>query len=147
MIAKFVLTTDKLLGLLGGGLAVGSASFGVFMVVHGPVSTAPGHDFTVFAQLVPRAHAPSTSGADLDTTATASIPKASADNLDVPAKILPGIVLRSSNDYEADIAIDGRLRRVRVGDTIPGAGELLEIMPGGQPVLRTTMGLIVSQPR
>ncbi len=163
------LTADKALGLAGGGLALASASFALYMGLNNSVG-APNRDFTVFAQLAPRAPAkPATMfergrpdpDEDLDTAVTASIPRratisagpvsagperglgraggAAADRSPSPA-----VTLQTAAADGATIAVDGQSRVVHVGDTIPGAGEVLAILPGAHPAVRTSQGLIVA---
>ena len=160
------LTADKALGVAGGSLALASASFAVYMNVNGPARSASGHDFTVFAQLAPRA-TPSTTrpelgrpdpDEDLDTAVTASIPRratvsagprggttgdaASGDT--APGRSTnPAVTLQTAAADGATIAVGGRSRLVHVGDTIPGAGEVLAILPGLHPAVRTSQGLIL----
>ena len=158
MIAKLLglLAGDKALGLAGGGMAVAAASFGVYMNVHGPAPGAlgAGHDFTVFAQLAPRAARPDARprlgspdpDEDLDTTATASIPRRAGGpvgDAPPPRPISPSVTLEAAAADGATIAVAGQTRVVHVGDTIPGAGEVLAIQPGPHPSLRTSQGLIL----
>ncbi len=158
------LTADKALGVAGGGLALASASFAVYMNLHGPASGSAGHDFTVFAQLAPRA-VPRTAKSepgrpdpdeDLDTAVTASIPRRAAisagpggggrdaggETATRPAN--PAVTLETAAADGATIAVDGESRVVHVGDTIPGAGQVLAILPGPHPSVRTSQGLIVA---
>ena len=161
------LTADKALGLAGGGLALASASFAVYMSLHGSVG-APGRDFTVFAQLAPRTATPATPpkfdrgrpdpDEDLDTAVTASIPRhatisagpqrglgrASGGAIAADRSLTPAVTLRAAAADGATIAVDGQSRVVHVGDTIPGAGEVLAILPGAHPAVRTSQGLIVA---
>ena len=160
-----LLSTDKMLGVAGSGLAVASIGFGLYMNTHGPAPGAlgSGHDFSVFAQLAPRtqmaqraarnrAATPATTQDALDTTATASIPKAaaSAPPADGTApdvaetSIIPSVTLEAASADRATIAIDGRMRTVQIGDDVPGAGEVLEIETGPRPVVKTSRGLIVA---
>lgn len=163
------LTLDKALGAVGGGLAAASLGFGVYMNVHGPVAgLGTSHDFTVFAQLAPkreralRTHADpvAPSSEPLDMTSTASIPKSSpaqvsqpdgptpvADDLDPEAQVISSFTLEAASADAATISIEGRTRTVRIGDTIPGAGEILEIRPGRRAAVRTSRGLILSARR
>ncbi len=148
------LTVDKALGAAGCGLAVASLGFGVYMNVHGPVdSFGKSKDFTVFAQLAPkRPWAQPTHGEpskpseeSLDMTATASIPKPSAESRRVQENaVIPSMTLEAASADRATISIDGRPETVRVGDLIPGAGEVLEIRLGRRPVVKTSRGLILS---
>jgi hypothetical protein len=150
---KLLMTSDRALGFVGGGMALASASFGIYMNVHGPAPGSLGnsHDFTVFAQLAPHgASAPKASpdrhpdpDEDLDMTSTASIPGRSRADAD-PARSSPAVTLESAEGDAATIAVAGQRRIVHVGDTIPGAGEVLAIMPGRRPALKTSQGLIVS---
>jgi hypothetical protein len=158
------LSTDIMLGGAGCCMAVASLGFGLYMNAYGP---APGfgtsHDFTVFAQLAPSARrgatahpatAASVTDADaLDMTATASIPKNGASTFDDGAgpsrigdgaSIITSVTLRAATEDTATIEIDGRTSTVRVGDTIPGAGEVIEILPGRRPLVRASRGLILS---
>ena len=160
-----LLTADKALGVAGGGLALASASFAVYMNLNGPGSSASGHDFTVFAQLAPRPM-PRTGARelgrpdpdeDLDTAVTASIPRHAtmsagperggareAAGATAGSLANPAVTLETAAADGATIAVDGRSRVVHVGDTIPGAGEVLAILPGAHPAVRTSQGLIVA---
>ena len=151
----FRFTGDHALGVTGIGLAVASAAFGVGMTMHGPASSlGTGKDFTVFAQLAPRR----TDGGerqvlsgrakvatnDLDMTATASIPKAEAASPDAGnGAIIPAVTLEAVGTDSATVAIEGRTRVVRIGDEVPGAGQVIAILPGARPALKTSRGLIV----
>ena len=157
------LTVDKALGLAGGGLALASASFALYMNLNGPAPRSPGHDFTVFAQLAPRATPDATRSErgrpdpdeDLDTAVTASIPRRAAISVGPERGLgpssggtagrsaVPTVTLQAAADDGATIAVDGRSRVVHVGDTIPGAGEVLAILPGAHPAVRTSQGVIV----
>ncbi len=161
-----LLTADKALGVAGGGLALASASFALYMNLNGPGSSASGHDFTVFAQLAPRTM-PKTEARelgrpdpdeDLDTAVTASIPRhatmsagperggarEASDGTATKPLANPAVTLETAGADGATIAVDGRSRVVHVGDTIPGAGEVLAILPGAHPAVRTSRGLIVA---
>ena len=147
----FSLSGDGAIGAAGCCLALGALSFGIYMNVHGPSSSlGASKDFSVFAQLGPRPHRPATpatteGGADLDTTSTATIPRAEAAAADGTAtRIIPSISLTSADADAATLMIDGRARRVRLGDEVPGAGEVLAIVPGDRPMVRTARGLIVA---
>lgn len=149
------LTGDHALGVAGIGLAVASAAFGIGMAMHGPVaSLGSGHDFTVFAQLAPRrieggeqqalAGRGRVADDDLDTTATASIPKADRTGPETGnAAVIPAVTLEAVGTDSATVAIEGRTRVVRIGDEVPGAGHVIAILPGARPVLKTSRGLIV----
>lgn len=163
------LTLDKVLGAVGGGLAAASLGFGIYMNIHGPVAGfGTSHDFTVFAQLAPKRERGSRTHADpaapsaepLDMTATASIPKPSSaetsrpdvaasatDDLDAGAQVISSFTLEAASADSAMISIEGRTRMVRVGDTVPGAGEILEIRAGRRAAVRTSRGLILSARR
>ena len=144
------LSTDAALGLAGCSLAAASATFGIVMTMHGPVASfGKSQDFTVFAQLAPRAQAPGGLGTerlgtdkseDLDLTATASIPKRSTPASERAAA--SSVALQDVSTDAATIMIDGRSSVVRVGDMIPGVGQVLAIVPGTAPMLRTTGGVI-----
>jgi hypothetical protein len=160
------LSADKILGGVGGGLAVASMGFGVYMNIHGPVASF-GHsnDFPAFAQMatlragreaspMPAQQAPvvatmpsASPDESLDMTETASIPKPSR-SLTAPAKIetriISSVTLESASVNAATIFVDGSLRTVHVGDTVPDAGEVLEIWTGSRPAIKTSRGLIVS---
>ena len=151
-LAGLSLTSDGAIGAVGGCLAVGALAFGVYMNVHGPsASLGTSHDFTVFAQLAP--HAPrraeparTDADAELDTLATASIPAGG-----VPPSRLPGagdvpasIIVEAADRDSATLDIDGSLRTVRVGDSLPGAGDIVAIMPGPHPMLKTSRGFVLS---
>ena len=151
--AAFRFTGDHALGVAGVCLAAASAAFGIGMTMHGPTASfGSGHDFTVFAQLAPRrmeggerqvlAGRAKTGAADLDMTATASIPKV-ADPDTGDTSIIPAVTLEAVGTDSATIAIEGQIRVVRVGDEVPGAGQVLAIMPGERPALKTSRGLIV----
>ena len=148
-LAGFSLTSDGAIGAAGCCLAVGALAFGVYMNVHGPsAGLGTSKDFSVFAQLAPRqprqATPATTDGdVDLDTTATAAIPRADAAPLGAATRIIPSISLASADADSATLVIDGRARRVHLGDDIPGAGEVLAIVPGARPMVRTARGLIV----
>ena len=142
------LSTDAALGVAGCTLAAASATFGIFMTLHGPSSNfGKGSGFTVFAQLAPRTEPPPDAMAkgrlgELDLTATASIPKRAApQNERAPAS---SVSLQAASADAATILMDGRRAIVHVGDTIPGIGEVLAIVPGEIPVLRTTGGVITA---
>lgn len=153
---RITTASDVALGAFGWGLAVASASFGVYMTMRAPAH-GPSSDFPVFAQLAPRSnealrpHIPSKTD-ELDLAATASIltgshPDATsqtASDAVATAPIVPGIVLRDAGADAAEVAVDGRMQKVRVGDSIPGAGKVLAIYPGPHPMLKTSRGLIVS---
>lgn len=145
--AGFTLTGDRAIGAAGGCLALGAMSFGIYMNVHGPAqSLGTSRDFTVFAQLAPGPHRKATPATtvgddDLDTTATATIPGDSGDG--AATRIIPSISLASAGPDYATLMIDGRARRVRVGDEVPGAGTVIAIVPGDRPMVRTVRGLIV----
>ena len=153
--AAFRFTGDHALGVTGIGLAVASAAFGIGMTMHGPAaSLGTGRDFTVFAQLAPRrtdggerqvlAGRAKTGTEDLDMTATASIPKAEAASPDAgDGAIIPAVTLEAVGPDSATVAIEGRTRVVRVGDEVPGAGQVIAILPGARPALKTSRGLIV----
>ena len=129
---KILMTSDRALGFVGGGMALASASFGIYMNVHGPAPGSLGnsHDFTVFAQLAPHGARAShaipdrKSGPDdgLDMTATASIPghARALDGTD-PEHSGPAVTLESADADVATIAVGGQRRVVRVGDTISPA--------------------------
>ena len=145
------LSSDMALGFFGCSLAVASASFGIYMNVHGPAPHEPGQDFSVFAQLAPRngrtpaAAVKASPGVapneELDTTSTASIPKRGGPQ--EPA--LSSMVLEGpTSDGGATISVDGVAMTVHVGDTIPGAGEVLDIYPGRRPLVKTSRGSIVA---
>lgn len=146
----FSLTGDGAIGAAGGCLALGALTFGIYMNVHGPsADLGASKDFTVFAQLGPRQHRQATpattaDAADLDTTATATIPRAETAAVDGAATtIIPSISLASAGPEDATLVIDGRARLVRLGDEVPGAGTVLAIVPGARPMVRTARGLIV----
>ena len=135
-------SSDFALGAVGCGLAVVSASFGLYMNVHGPVAHQPGNDFSVFAQLAPRtspAQRPDESE-PLDLTPTASIAAPGASRQPTMASM----VLQSATADAATISVAGRSLSVRVGDTIPGGGEVLAIYPGARPLVRTSRGTILA---
>lgn len=147
---------DFALGATGGGLALAAVSFGLYMNVHGPVSSfGTSQDFTVFAQLA--AHRPGSGGRaippkpgdDLDTSATASISKAGAPVSEIAEPngkgVIASMVLESAGDDFATVAVGGKRLLVRVGDEVPGAGAVLEIVQGDHPSLRTARGLIVAR--
>ena len=147
-------SSDMALGLFGCGLAVASASFGLYMNLHGPAPHEPGQDFSVFAQLAPRdgrtppaavKPSPGVSPEEpLDMTATASIPKRGGPQ--DPA--MSSMVLEGSTaDGGATITVDGVAMTVHVGDTIPGAGEVLAVYPGRRPLVKTSRGSIVAMRR
>ncbi len=166
----FRVTGDHALGAAGIGLATASAAFGIGMALHGPVaSLGTGKDFTVFAQLAPhrgdgdgderrgavgRGRAGEIAGDakgaiegavdDLDMTATASIPKVGAVAPAAgDAAIIPAVTLEALGTDSATVAIAGRTRIVRIGDDVPGAGQVIAILPGERPALKTSRGLIV----
>ncbi len=153
--AAFRFTGDHALGVTGLGLAVASAAFGIGMTLHGPASSlGTGKDFTVFAQLAPRradggerqvlAGRAKVGTEDLDMTATASIPKAEVDAPDAgDGAIIPAVTLEAVGTDSATVAIEGRTRVVRVGDEVPGAGQVIAILAGARPALKTSRGLIV----
>ena len=156
------LTADKALGVAGGGLALASASFAVYMNVNGPARSAAGHDFTVFAQLAPRATPPTTRAElgrpdpdeDLDTAVTASIPRRATVSAGPQGGTTgdtapgrsgnPAVTLQAAAADGATIAVNGQTRVIHVGDTIPGAGEVLAILPGLHPAVRTSRGMILA---
>ncbi len=152
------LSTDFALGAFGCGLATASATFGLYMVVVGPPPGSFGNskDFTVFAQLAPRRHVeaapakpPPQGGDDLDFETTASIPRRSGRAgrpPDTQTGIVPFVALKSADAGEATIVMGGHAMVVRVGDIVPGAGEVLAITPGAQPEIVTTRGRIVTSP-
>lgn len=151
-------TIDAAMGAFGCCLAAASASFGIYMNVHGPApSLGTSRDFSVFAQLAPRSMplaavgkqgTPKASG-ELDMTATASIRRRVRETAENPEEkaIISSVILEAADAQAATIAIDGQLRTVRVGDTVPGAGDVLAILPGPRPVLKTSRGLILSARR
>ncbi len=153
--SAFRFTGDHALGVTGIGLAVASAAFGIGMTMHGPAaSLGTGKDFTVFAQLAPRRAdggarqvVPGRAKAapdDLDMTATASIPKADATSPDAgDGAIIPAVTLEAVGTDSATVAVEGRTRVVRIGDEVPGAGQVIAILPGARPALKTSRGLIV----
>ena len=146
------LSSDLTLGIVGGCLAAASATFGIAMTVHGPIaSLGTSGNFTVFAQLAPRSDAPraaapeglgrpSFAADDLDRTATASIPARRGS--DPASGRIATVTLEKVDADAATILVDGKAQVVRVGDAIPGAGEVLSILGGSRPVLRTSRGLI-----
>ena len=146
-------TSDHMLGFAGVGLATASAAFGIGMSMHGPAASfGTSTEFTVFAKLAP-GHAKyadrkvvagraKTEG-DLDTTPTASIPKGDRVSSDGMTGILTAITLEAVGTDSATVAIEGRTQIVHVGDEVPGAGQIIAIMPGERPALRTSRGLIV----
>ena len=140
-------TSDTALSALGCGLAAASATFGIVMAVHGPVANfGKSGEFTVFAQLAPRRGpaAGKTAPEELDLTETASIPSravaASTSERATPASV----TLQEATADAATILLDGRATIVRVGDSVPGLGEILAIVPGAKPLLRTTRGVIAA---
>ena len=141
------LSTDAALGIAGCTLAAASATFGIVMTLHGPSTTfGKSRDFTVFAQLAPRPERIEVAAKghldELDLTATASIPKRGAPTSErAPAST---VTLQAASADAATILVDGRRELVRVGDTIPGVGEVLAIVPGAIPILRTTGGVITA---
>ncbi len=151
--AAFRFTGDHALGVTGIGLAVASAVFGIGMTLHGPAASfGTGRNFTVFAQLAPRraverqalAGRGETGTENLDMTATASIPKAEAASPDAgEAAIIPAVTLEAVGTDSATVAFEGRTRVVRIGDEVPGAGQVIAILPGARPALKTSRGLIV----
>ncbi len=149
------LSSDATLGIVGGCLAAAAATFGVAMSMHGPVvGLGSSGNFTVFAQFAPRsaprrastpgtAERPDFSLDELDRTATASIPARREDSsVDEGAAT---VILQSASGVEATILVDGAARTVRVGDVIPGAGEVLSILGGNRPLLRTSRRLIAGR--
>lgn len=149
----FRLTGDQALGLAGVCLAAASATFGIGMMLHGPdASFAKAKDFTVFAQLATRhadpgpsrPEAPSDADVgELDMTSTASIRRIEPRDADArESAILPNVTLEAVGTDSATVAIEGRTRVVRVGDEVPGAGQVMAILPGARPVIRTSRGLI-----
>ena len=146
-LAGFSLTSDGAIGAAGCCLAVGALAFGVYMNVHGPsAGLGTSKEFSVFAQLAPRAHREATPArtdgdVDLDTASTASI--RGVDTSGGAQAIIPSISLAVADADAATLMIEGRARRVRVGDDVPGAGEVLAIVPGARPMVRTARGLIV----
>ncbi len=142
------LSTDATLGIVGCCLAAASASFGIFMTLHGPLAGfGKSGDFTVFAQLAPRAKAVVVDDKrrtdEFDTTATASIPKRAVE-VSSETAALSSVTVQTASANLATVLVDGQPRVVRVGDTIPGAGEVLSIIPGARPIIRTSRGLIAS---
>ncbi len=152
------LSADKALGVFGGGLAAASLGFGVYMNIHGPAASF-GHskDFTVFAQFAaPRAPkigpgdpiAGPEAGESLDMTATASIsatvPDRNQTSPDAGTALISNVTLEAASVDAATILVDGHAQTVHIGDTVPHAGEVLEIRPGPQPSVKTSRGLIVS---
>lgn len=152
------LSADKALGVVGGGLAVASLGFGVYMNLHGPAASF-GHsqDFTVFAQLTGH-HSRQTSeqpaatpapNDQFDMTATASIPKpsrgttASVDDTD-ETPVISSVTLEAASVDAATVFVNGHPRTVRVGDIVPNAGEVVEIRLGARPTVKTTRGFILS---
>ncbi len=149
------LTSDTMMGLAGCGLALASTSFGIFMTIRGPAPDfGTGHDFTVFAQLAPRAVRTAREmgtipkpGDDLDMTSTASIPRNGAPTGDAAASertaaILAAASVQVATADVATVAIGGRVRMVHVGDTLPDVGAVLAITPGPRPSVRTSSGVI-----
>ena len=152
-LAGFPLTSDGAIGAVGGCLAVGALAFGVYMNVHGPsASLGTSHEFSVFAQLAP--HAPRqaeparTEGdSELDTLATASIPVRGvppSPTRDAGDPQVSSIVVEAADRDSATIDVDGSLRTVRVGDSVPGAGDVVAIVPGPRPMLKMSGGLVLS---
>lgn len=142
---------DTALAVVGCCLALGSAAFGIGMMVHGPLAGfGKGGGFTVFAQLAPRTETHARSAAldpDLDLTATASIPR---ENREAPADTraaTPSVTLEAASAGSAVIAIDGQTAVVHVGDEIPGMGAVVAIRPGPKPEVRTAHGLILAAAR
>ena len=157
------LTADKMLGIAGGGLAVSSMGFGLYMNIHGPAASFGHSDyFTVYAQLVghrapkiqPEKPMPMPAPAPddgLDMTATASIaaaprPKSPIDLAiaQANAAIIQSVTLESVDADSAIVASGGHIRTVRVGDMMPEAGEVLQILSGPRPAVKTSRGFIVS---
>ena len=141
------LSTDAALGLAGCTLAAASATFGIVMTVHGPVSgLGKSRDFTVFAQFAPRPEPSEAAGKsrldELDLTATASIPKRNPATSERASA--SSVTLQAADADTATIVVDGRRAIVHVGDAIPGIGEVLAIVPGAAPMLRTTSGVITA---
>ena len=153
--SAFRFTGDHALGITGVCLAGASAIFGIGMTLHGPAASfGNGKDFTVFAQLAPRPAASAeravvpgrSKGAadDLDMIETASIPASKAIAADLgDAAIIPAVTLEAVGSDSATVAIGGQSRVVRVGDEVPGAGQVIAILPGARPALKTSRGLIV----
>jgi hypothetical protein len=149
------LSSDKILGLFGGGLAAASLGFGVYMNVHGPVASF-GHsgDFPLFAQIAgsqtsgaTRMSSGPAPGEPLDMEATASIQHVSQTVIDAARRsgaVLSSIQLQAASSDAATIVVDGQTRTIRVGDTVPAAGEVLEIRAEPAPLVRTTRGFILS---
>ena len=139
--------SDAALGIAGGPRAAAAATFGIVMTLHGPSpNSGKSRDFTVFAQLAPRPEPTEVAAKsrldELDLTTTASIPQRSAPASErAPASA--GTLQAASADA-ATILLDGRRAIVHVGDRIPGIGEVLAIVPGTAPMLRTTGGVITA---
>ena len=141
---------DTVLGALGCCLAAGSATFGIFMILHGPVvNLGTSGNFTVFAQLAPRPQAPTPPDAkgaapDLDLTSTASIPKREKDATTNEHATPTNVAVQTASAKDATISVDGRTEVVHIGDNIPGVGQILAIVPGANPLVRTSHGLIAA---
>ena len=144
------ITGDGAIGAMGCCLAVGALFFGIYMNVHGPSENlGKSHDFSVFAQLAPRAapsDRPKPVRNDLDMTATASIPRRPAPADEAAGKVIASIILAAADTEAATLVIDGRVRTVHVGDEVPGAGAVLAILPGRHPEVRMSRGLIRGAP-
>ena len=154
---------ERALGLAGCAMACASGTFALYMAAHGPASgfTGGGRYLTVFAQFgggrdagqapagpIQPASAPVVP-VDIDPVVTGSIPArfqktSTAASPGGERPVLANMALRQVDGDSALVEVNDRLGIYRIGDQIPGGGQLLAItQQGGRPALETSKGLII----
>lgn len=152
-----VFSSEGMLGFAGCAIACASGCFALYMNMNGPIAGAGGsHDFTIFAQMTPRARtermmhaappAPSdvTAVEEIDPIVTGSI--AMPQSKSTAAAILTNVVLRQIDGDSALVEMQDNLIVYKIGQVIPGAGRLMAMTrQDGRPALQTSKGLIVER--
>ena len=168
VIAK-IFTSEGVLGIAGCAMACASGAFALYMNMQ-PASNGSGsHDFTVFAQMTPRAraeraarldaaHPVTTVGDEIDPIVTGSIPARLSESTASAGRrrqttdpatasdttVLTNVVLRQIDGDSALVEMQDNLVVYKIGQTIPGAGRLIAMTrQDGRPALQTSRGLIV----
>ncbi len=144
-------TSEGMLGIAGCAIACASGSFGLYMNMHGPISSQPVSSyFTVFAQLSQSGRAeaavkPSVvTGDDIDPVVTGSIARRVPSPVDGGRPVIANMLLRQIDGNNALVEVNDSLAVYKLGDLIPGAGRLVAMTrQGGRPALETSKGLIL----